>query len=592
MIPINRILPFFVFITLTSDCFSQTIDTTLYRKDNLGSIKNQKRMIISGNNISTIIHNDGTIGKWPDSPSFQWPNDSSGLNYIDGLTFIVSAEVLTNKGQIIHPFETFYWDKMDKPSDFPGFPQSLASEPLGFSPLSGYDNSELSVFARSDEPATWPAIWPTALNLPESQNGKWLNRLFPFSKPANLETFFVMDDSKDFEFTYPFPLNRGKYYPIKNNEPAIGTTIQDELKFYTFNPNFRKGLGLRVESGTFQWNTSKLKNTLFVINEIFNLSDYKYESFSIGIFSDLSTSSFDVQAELGMYDKEFNAFIFHDSSMDNYFDYGALIFLDTPGNSSNNKDDDNDGLVDESQSNGIDDDGDWDIKLNDIGKDGIDNTKDEGEGDGIPTMGEPNFETSDTDEIDLLGIKSINELKNLQEYYLGNDEEIWNLTNSTSIHSPIDIAYNKILLGTNGFSFSFQSKIRFSYAVIFGKDLTDLYQNVKWAREAYSAGFTESSIGVGVKENHILQNKIQLNQNYPNPFNPITTLSFNLPVAQEVSLKVYDLLGREIQTLQSGYLNAGTHHFIFNGSKLTSGVYFSKLVSGNYSETKKMVLMK
>ena len=87
-------------------------------------------------------------------------------------------------------------------------------------------------------------------------------------------------------------------------------------------------------------------------------------------------------------------------------------------------------------------------------------------------------------------------------------------------------------------------------------------------------------------------NKFVLNQNYPNPFNPSTVLSFQLPVAGFISLKVYDINGREISELVNENLSAGEYKINFNGSALPSGVYYYKLTSDNFSETKKMILIK
>lgn len=83
-----------------------------------------------------------------------------------------------------------------------------------------------------------------------------------------------------------------------------------------------------------------------------------------------------------------------------------------------------------------------------------------------------------------------------------------------------------------------------------------------------------------------------LEQNYPNPFNPITTIRYQLPVADQVSLKVYDLLGREVATLVNEYQPAGTHEVEFSGRDLSSGVYIYKLQSSSFSEIKKMSLIK
>lgn len=83
-----------------------------------------------------------------------------------------------------------------------------------------------------------------------------------------------------------------------------------------------------------------------------------------------------------------------------------------------------------------------------------------------------------------------------------------------------------------------------------------------------------------------------LAQNYPNPFNPSTTIRFSIPVENTVTLKVYDIIGREVATLVDEFLGAGTHEVEFAGQNLASGTYFYSLTSGNKREVKKMVLLK
>jgi enterochelin esterase family protein len=87
-----------------------------------------------------------------------------------------------------------------------------------------------------------------------------------------------------------------------------------------------------------------------------------------------------------------------------------------------------------------------------------------------------------------------------------------------------------------------------------------------------------------------------LYQNYPNPFNPSTVISYQLPVSGDVTLKIYDILGNEITTLVDEYKPAGMCEIEFNSfsgdGKLVSGIYFYQLQSGNYLETKKMILLK
>ena len=86
--------------------------------------------------------------------------------------------------------------------------------------------------------------------------------------------------------------------------------------------------------------------------------------------------------------------------------------------------------------------------------------------------------------------------------------------------------------------------------------------------------------------------KFHLEQNYPNPFNPSTNFSFDLPSRSFVSLKVFDLLGREIATLLSEQLSAGNHTYQWNPKNIPSGVYLYRLQSGAHSETRKLVLLK
>jgi hypothetical protein len=83
-----------------------------------------------------------------------------------------------------------------------------------------------------------------------------------------------------------------------------------------------------------------------------------------------------------------------------------------------------------------------------------------------------------------------------------------------------------------------------------------------------------------------------LKQNYPNPFNPITNINYEIPNDVFVSIKVYDILGREIKTLINEYKTAGSYIISFNGSEFSSGIYFYKIKAGNYVNVKRMLLIK
>jgi hypothetical protein len=89
-----------------------------------------------------------------------------------------------------------------------------------------------------------------------------------------------------------------------------------------------------------------------------------------------------------------------------------------------------------------------------------------------------------------------------------------------------------------------------------------------------------------------IADKFKLDQNYPNPFNPSTNISFVLPSASVVQLKVYNLLGQEVASLVDGRLNSGNHSVNFDASKLSSGVYIYRLSSGGISYSRKMILVK
>ncbi|HCV44227.1 MAG TPA: hypothetical protein DGH68_12135 [Bacteroidetes bacterium] len=97
---------------------------------------------------------------------------------------------------------------------------------------------------------------------------------------------------------------------------------------------------------------------------------------------------------------------------------------------------------------------------------------------------------------------------------------------------------------------------------------------------------------VGVQEVVGLPTKVDLGQNYPNPFNPTTRIDYSVPQSGYVSLKVYNLLGKEVATLVAGRQEPGTHYAYFDGQEFPTGVYFYRLQTDQNSITRKLVLMK
>jgi hypothetical protein len=102
-----------------------------------------------------------------------------------------------------------------------------------------------------------------------------------------------------------------------------------------------------------------------------------------------------------------------------------------------------------------------------------------------------------------------------------------------------------------------------------------------------------ANISIPVQEITVeLPTKYDLAQNYPNPFNPTTNVQFSIIKVQYVTLKVFDILGHEVATLVNESLKPGTYEAAFDGASLTSGVYFYKLTTEGFSDTKRMLLVK
>jgi hypothetical protein len=138
---------------------------------------------------------------------------------------------------------------------------------------------------------------------------------------------------------------------------------------------------------------------------------------------------------------------------------------------------------------------------------------------------------------------------------------------STGLLSPVCAIYKE---GSNKYS-------AFSYA---GQGPNNVYFN----QENLVTGVTPISGNV--------PGSYELKQNFPNPFNPTTTIRFNIPKTGFVSLKVYDVLGNEVTTLVNEELTANSYEISMNAGALASGVYFYKLVSGDFTDVKKMILVK
>ena len=130
------------------------------------------------------------------------------------------------------------------------------------------------------------------------------------------------------------------------------------------------------------------------------------------------------------------------------------------------------------------------------------------------------------------------------------------------------------------------------------KDLHSVFfinQNTGWAigDSGIILKTTNSGEPIGIRPiSSDIPKDFSLSQNYSNPFNPSTTIEFALPKSSDVKIVVYDISGRKVDVLVNEKLQAGSYRVDFNGSKLSSGVYFYKLMTDEFTQTKKMVLVK
>jgi hypothetical protein len=121
--------------------------------------------------------------------------------------------------------------------------------------------------------------------------------------------------------------------------------------------------------------------------------------------------------------------------------------------------------------------------------------------------------------------------------------------------------------------------------------ITALRQLTEVVKNYYNTCYTSPLIGIVPLSNEI-PNRFLLYQNYPNPFNPKTIIKMEIPKSGNVTMKIYDVLGNELETLVNEELKPGTYEIEFDGTSFASGVYYYKLSAADYTDTKKMVMIK
>lgn len=155
--------------------------------------------------------------------------------------------------------------------------------------------------------------------------------------------------------------------------------------------------------------------------------------------------------------------------------------------------------------------------------------------------------------------------------------------------SPSD--ENIVVTGSHNWSSSAETVNNENTLIIKSKRVANLFLQEFKARYI-EAGGTDSILVSIQRENDLLPKEFSLSQNYPNPFNPSTMINFTVKYSGNTTLKVFDIIGREVATLIDGYVDAGNYSLNWKATNVSTGVYFYQLRSGDFVSTKKMLLQK
>ena len=174
------------------------------------------------------------------------------------------------------------------------------------------------------------------------------------------------------------------------------------------------------------------------------------------------------------------------------------------------------------------------------------------------------------------------------DYYNGNTAQLNSFKQTTGISYPLGLMASSI-----GNSYG----VRNEWSVVVDQQGIIRYKAFGVNVSAINAVIDNLLATTDVEEEPTTPRDFELKQNYPNPFNPTTKIAFAIPIAQRVSLKIYDAQGRLAQTLLNAPVAAGRHELEWSGlnqqnEPASSGVYFYLLQSGSFREMKKMILLR
>lgn len=453
----------------------------------------RQKGVLNGNKITTEIWNYGSISS-PSNKTTDIVWEGLGYGYEFGPFIGAKVEVTPRSHQDayyeIDNGDTTWFAYMisdgliSYPEISPDGKEFWGWEPLAYNdvgvpyadPESNYIPTSNDIDRDGDgKPDSWPEGWYNE-NLREY---KWPGALKQGASNSDMESFFVVDDrmNKEFEY-YPFP-----------------------------DDSTRKGLGLEVEFRYYQWANPLAEDIIFLIYKVTNKSPKDLYEVIFGMWGDPHVGGpNDYIDDLSYFDRDLNMVYAWDADgrsdvigrRPGYFGYK---FLESPGNPYDGIDNDGDGMVDESQSDGIDNDGDWDVDIHDVGVDGIPNTGDRGEGDGVPTAGdpfdirkpgEPNFEWTDLDESDMVGLTGFSAPQFGGNNSIAYDHHVYTnlLTPGVFDTTNAYIAGDYVFIYSSGpINLPAGESRRFSIALTIGQSYNDLTLNAVTAQQIYERNY-------------------------------------------------------------------------------------------------------
>ena len=462
------------------------------QSDEDDQILRRQYAIITGNKITSEIWNYGSISR-PGNRITDIIWEGLGYGYEFGPFICAEVPVTANSHPDAYPRvengDTTWYARVisdglvTDPERSPDGSEYWTWEPLAYSDNGihfadrDYDKIPTSSDIDRDfdgKPDSWAYDWYN----PNLKDYVWPGDLRQGASNADEEVFFVCDDRKNKEF---------EYYPFPDDST-------------------RRGLGLEIEYRYYQWANPLAEDIIFLIYKVTNKSPKDLHEVIFGMWGDPHIGGpSDWRDDLSYFDRDINMVYCWDEDGSasgsarnpGYFGYK---FLESPGNPFDQIDNDNDGMINESRNNGEDDDNDWDVENDDVGIDGVPNTGDFGEGDGIPTSGdpfdirkpgEPNFEWTDLDESDMVGLTGFASPA-FSGTTIADDNRVYNEFLQPGVFDSANSTQSGdyvFIYSSGPLDLPAGETRRFSIALIVGEDFDDLTLNAVTAQDIYERNY-------------------------------------------------------------------------------------------------------